>query len=65
MTWAYDGQPVWFMLEEVQQGESRVRRLVQGVVACAMGNLARVTSEQYDVDTWFPVSELEEVKEPV
>jgi len=64
MTWVSDGQCVWFPLEEIREGASRVRRLVVGTVACAMGDKARVVSEEYGVDTWFEVSELEEAKEP-
>ena len=63
MIWVYEGQRVWFPHEEVQQGASRVRRLIQCTVACSMGDTARVVSEEYDIDTWAKVDELEEVKE--
>lgn len=64
MTWVSEGQQAWFMLEEIRQGGLvSIRKMILCTVSCAMGDKARVVNEEYGIDTWADVDELEEVKE--
>lgn len=54
MTWVYDGQVVQF---------KKATKKIPFVVACAMGNTARIVNEMLKIDTWADVDELEPVPE--
>jgi hypothetical protein len=50
MTWVFDGQLVYFV---------KAKKKVPLIVACAMGKTARVVNEEYRLDTWVDVNEIE------
>lgn len=53
MTWVFDGQKVLFLWEW---------RWVPCVVACAMGNTARVVNPLLNIDTREDVDQLKEIE---
>ena len=54
MTWVFEGQVVQFIKASTK---------VPFVVACSMGNTARIVNEVLGIDTWADVDELEPVPE--
>jgi hypothetical protein len=59
--WVEDGMEVYAPVKNAvvdDKGQITAKRWLLCVVACAMGNTARVVNELHGIDTWFDVDDL-------